>query len=195
MARPRALTFGGSKMPARRKKSIFYTRGFAVFVLVYAALVLTVSGVVLYITPPGRYTNWVDWRVLSITKSGWEAIHINFSLLFVLLLSLHIYFNWRVLKGYLRRGVAWTVRYRWELLAATLLTALVFAGSVLEWPVFSDIVAFGEEIKAQIEGHQIVAIASWQAAAGLLLALLAGWGILIVRSLPLKEEIRGGQGS
>lgn len=180
-------------MSTRRKKSAFYTRGFAVFVLVFTALVLTVSGVVLYIAPAGRYTNWVDWRVLSITKGGWEAIHINFSLLFVILLGLHVYFNWRVLKGYLRRGVAWTVRYRWELLAATVLTALVFAGSVLEWPVFGDIVAFGEAIKAQIEGHQIIAIASWQAAVGFLLALLAGWGLLVVHSLPVKEESRNEQ--
>ncbi len=176
-------------MSARRKKSAFYTRGFTVFVLIFSALALTISGIVLYIAPPGRYTKWVDWRVLSISKDGWEAIHINFSLLFVILLGLHIYYNWRVLKGYLRRGVAWTVRYRWELLAATLVTAVVLAGSLLEWPVFGDIVAFGEEIKAQIEAHQIIAIANWQAAAGLLLALLAGWGLLIVRSLPVEDKV------
>ncbi len=170
-----------------RKKSRFYTRGFAVFVLVFTALVLTLSGIVLYIAPPGRYTNWTDWQVFSITKSGWEAIHINFSLLFVILVSLHIYFNWRVLRGYLRRGIAWTVRYRLELATATALIALVWAGSVLEWPVVGDSATFGETIKAQIEAHQIVTIASWQVLAGLLLAALAGWGLLAVRSLPVKE--------
>ncbi len=176
-------------MTNKRKPSRFYTRGFAVFVLVFIALVLTVSGIVLYIAPPGRYTNWNDWRVFSITKSGWEAIHINFSLLFVILVSLHLYFNWRVLRGYLRRGLAWTVRYRKELLAATALTAAVFAGSVLSWPVFADIVNFGETLKAQIEAQQITAIANWQAAAGLLVAFLAGWGLLAVRSMPVRERV------
>ncbi len=176
-------------MTSKRKQSRFYTRGFAVFVLVFIALVLTVSGVVLYIAPPGRYTNWTDWRVFSITKSGWEAIHINFSLLFIILVSLHIYFNWRVLRGYLRRGLAWTVRYRKELFAAAALTTAVFAGSVLSWPVFADIVDFGETLKAQIEAQQITAIANWQAAVGLLVAFLAGWGLLAVRSMPIKEPV------
>ncbi len=171
----------------KRKKQAFYTRGFAVFVLLFDALVLTVSGTVLYIAPPGRYTNWVDWQVFSITKEGWEAIHINFSILFVLLVLLHVYFNWRVLRGYLRRGVAWTVRYRWELAAAALLTTLFFAGSLLSWPVFGDVVDFGERLKAQIEAQGIQAIANWQAAVGALVALLAAWGLLIVRSLPAKE--------
>ena len=172
----------------RRKKSAFYFRGFAVFMLVLDLLVLTVSGVVLYIAPPGRYTNWVNWQVFSITKEGWEAIHINFSWLFVLIAGLHVYFNWRVIKGYLRRGLAWTIRYRWELAAAALVTALFCAGSLLAWPVFDDVVAFGERLKAQIEAQGIQSIASWQAAAGLLLALLAAWGLLAVRSIPVEGK-------
>ncbi len=175
-------------MANKRKKSVFYTRGFAVFVLIFTALILTVSGAVLYIAPPGRYTNSVDWQVFSIGKEGWEAIHINFSLLFVILVALHIYFNWRVLRGYLRRGIAWTVRYRWELAAATVLTAVILAGSLLDWPVMGDIVAFGETLKAQIEAQRIQAIANWQALAGLLIATLAAWGLLIVRSLPEKAK-------
>jgi len=177
-------------MGAKRKKSAFYTRGFTVFVLFFTTLILAVSGIVLYIAPPGRYTHSVDWRVFSIDKGGWEAIHINFSLLVIILASLHIYFNWRVLRGYLRRGVAWTVRYRWELAAATALTALILAGTLLEWPVLSDIVDFGETLKAQIEAQRILAISNWQALAGLLIALLAAWGLLIVRSLPEKVEAK-----
>ncbi len=171
----------------RRKKQPFYSRGFAVFVLLLDALVLTVSGIVLYIAPPGRYTKWVDWRVFSITKDGWEAIHINFSFLFVLVVLWHVYFNWRVLRGYLRRGVAWTVRYRWELAAAALLTGVVFAGSLLDWPVFGDVVALGERIKAQIEAQGIQAIANARVAIGALVALGAAWGLLAVRSLPTRE--------
>ena len=177
-------------MPPKRKKPFFYTRGFTVFVLLFTALILTLSGIVLYIAPPGRYTHRVNWQVFSIDKGSWEAIHINFSLLVIILASLHIYFNWRVLRGYLRRGVAWTVRYRWELAAATALTALIFAGTLLEWPVLSDIVDFGETIKAQIEAQRILAISSWRALAELLIALLAAWGLLIVRSLPEKAEVK-----
>ena len=171
----------------RRKNTGFYYRGFAVFVLFFDLLVLAVSGVVLYIAPPGRYTNWVDWRVFSMTKSEWEALHINFSWLFVLIASLHIYFNWRVIRGYLRRGVAWTVRYRWELLAAAAITALFAAGSVKAWPVFADVVAFGEQVKGQIEAQGIQSIAGWQVLADVAIALLAAWALAAVRSIPPKE--------
>ena len=174
----------------RKNKQMFYTRGFTVFVLFFTALILTVSGAVLYIAPPGRYTNSVNWQVFSVSKGGWEAIHINFSLLSIILAVLHIYFNWRVLRGYLRRGIAWTVRYRWELAAATALTAIILAGSLLEWPLLRDIANFGETLKAQIEAQRILAISNWQALAGLLIALLAAWGLLIVRSLPEKTKIK-----
>ena len=175
----------------QRKQKGFYFRSFAVFILFFDLLVLTISGVVLYIAPPGRYTNWVNWQVFSVTKAGWEALHINFSWLFVLIASLHIYFNWRVIRGYLRRGVAWTVRYRWELAAAAVVTALFAAGSVWSWPVFADVVAFGEQVKAQIEAQGIQSIASWQVLAGVLVVILAGWALLAIRSLPAARITEG----
>jgi len=177
-------------MSSKRKKSLFYTRSFAVFTLLFTTLIVAVSGIVLYIAPPGRYSHSVDWRVFSVDKESWEAIHINFSLLVIILASLHIYFNWRVLRGYLRRGVAWTVRYRWELAAATVLTALILVGTLLEWPVLSDVVDFGETLKAQIEAQRIQTISNWQALAGLFIALLSFWGLLVVRSLPEKTQVK-----
>ncbi len=176
---------------SRRKKSAFYTRSFAVFLLFFTVLVLAVSGIVLYVAPPGRYANFSGWEVLSIDKSGWEALHTNFSLIFLIIASLHIYFNWKVIRGYLRRGVAWTVRYRLELGAATLTALVVGVGTLKWWPPFGTIMDFGEEMKQYWEAHGVTAVGSPWLVVSLVVAFLAAWGLFVVLKTPESGKQRG----
>ena len=176
-----------AKRTQRRKKA-FYTRSFAVFLLFLTVLMLSVSGLVLYVAPPGRYANFSGWQVLAIDKGGWEAIHTNFSWIFLIIISLHTYFNWRVIRGYLRRGVNWTVRYRRELGAATATTLLVFAGTLRGWPPFSSVMTFGESVKRYWETNGITVIGNPWMVVSLIITLLAGWGLLVMlKARPEKE--------
>ncbi len=171
----------------RRKKSAFYTRSFAVFSMLLTVLILGVSGVVLYVTPPGRYVNFSGWQVLGIDKGGWEALHTNFSWIFLIIVSLHIYFNWRVIKGYLRQGMNWTVRYRLELGAATVVTLLALAGTLMNWPPFGTVMAFGETVKNYWETQGITVIGSPWLVVSLIVAFLAAWGLFVLfKSEPKK---------
>lgn len=175
-------------MVKTRRRSRFYTRSFAVFFMLLNILILGISGVILYVAPPGRYANFVGWQVLGVDKSGWESIHTNFSWVFLLLVSLHLYFNWRVIRGYLKRGLAWTIRYRRELGTATAATILVLAGSLMNWPPFSTIMDFGEEVKRHWETHRITKIGSPWIVVFLLTAFLATWGLLVVLKRPTVRE-------
>ena len=51
--------------------------------------------VILYIVPQGRVAYWADWRLWGLIKSHWGNIHINLVLLFLIAVSLHIYYNWK----------------------------------------------------------------------------------------------------
>ena len=60
-------------------------------------LMLAVTGMVLFIAPPGRVANWTDWSILGLRKSEWGAVHIWFGLLFLAVSVWHLALNWRTM--------------------------------------------------------------------------------------------------
>ena len=64
-------------------------------------LVMAITGIVLYIAPPGRVANWTDWTLLWLTKDQWGAVHISSSLVFVLAGLTHLVMNRKPFFNYL----------------------------------------------------------------------------------------------
>lgn len=117
-------------------------------VLITAAfLILVVSGIILFVSPPGRIANWTNWSLLALTKKEWTALHIWFSALFLAGAVLHVIFNWRPLMGYFKDRLRGTLGFRWEWAVALALCGLVFAGTRLEVAPFSTLLAFNERVK------------------------------------------------
>ena len=129
-------------------KQSFSFRAFTAFLLLWAFVVLLVSGLVLYVAPPGRIANWTDWRLLGLTKGQWESVHTILSLAFVIGAFFHILkFNWKVLLNYLKKKAVSGLRYRRELVTSAVLSVLFLAGSAAEIPPFVQIMDFGEYLK------------------------------------------------
>ena len=63
-----------------RKK--FNWRAFNSLYIVYSFIILSLSGFVLFIAPPGRIANWTNLTIMGFTKHEWQAIHIIFTFLF-----------------------------------------------------------------------------------------------------------------
>jgi hypothetical protein len=124
----------------------FHFRAFISFFVLVSALVITVGGVMLYVSPPGRIANWTDWRILGLTKTQWQEIHTIFALLFVVTAGIHTYLNWRVLLSYLRDRVRGGMRRGRELAAAGLAAVVVFGMTLRDAPPFSSVLAFGERL-------------------------------------------------
>jgi len=109
------------------------------FVSLFAAMLFigaTFSGVLLYAGPAGRTARRLEWDFLGLDRHQWWMVHCVHSLIFCIIIGFHIYFNWRPLLHHAKQTFA---RLRWmqrELLAATLLTALVTAGSAIEFTPF-----------------------------------------------------------
>jgi hypothetical protein len=72
-------------------KNKFSWKAFISFGLTYSFIIIIVSGVMLYMSPPGRYAHWVNWKILGFTKEGWQAIHTVFSYTFVILSIFHLF--------------------------------------------------------------------------------------------------------
>ncbi len=69
----------------------------------FSFLLLALSGIALYFAPQCKVAEFVHWRFLLLGKESWEAIHLSFALLFVVLAPLHLWFNWSAFVSYFRR--------------------------------------------------------------------------------------------
>ncbi len=112
----------------------FDSRAFVAFVVAAAFLVATVTGIVLYVVPQGRVANWVEWRLLGLTKPDWTDVHILLGLVFIVVGIIHLYNNWRPFKHRLAERVKGHVSLRVEV-GATLRRSIVFvAGAIAHLP-------------------------------------------------------------
>ena len=53
------------------KKNKQSTRSLTAFLVTWSFLVLTITGLVLYIVPQGRIAYWVHWSLLGLEKEQW----------------------------------------------------------------------------------------------------------------------------
>jgi hypothetical protein len=127
--------------------SKFHWKVFVSFYVVFSFLALAVSGIVLYVAPPGRIANWSVWRLLLLSKAQWQAVHTIVALAFLVAAGFHIYFNWKVLVAYLKSKLQAGIRMKRELAAASLTGAAILAVSITGVPPFGTVMDVGEEIK------------------------------------------------
>jgi hypothetical protein len=133
------------------KKKPFKWRGVATFMLVMALLVEIVSGIVLYITPPGRYAHWTNWTLWGLSKEGWGAMHTIFGYLLLIIIVGHLYYNWKVIVAFVWSRLRHTFNLKRELAVATVITLAVLLGTVWNVAPFSTVMNFGEKAKRSWE--------------------------------------------
>ena len=128
---------------------LFDWKSFVSFGLFVSFLVISVSGVVLYIAPPGRVARWVDWELWRMSLGEWQALHTNFSYLFILLALVHLCFmNWKVFWSYVKKKAAAGLHRKWEIGAGLLLFVVVFAGTLYKVPPLQTIMDIGGDFSS-----------------------------------------------
>jgi hypothetical protein len=135
------------------EKKGFNLRSFTSFSLVFSTLVMSWSGFILYVAPPGRIANWGTWKLMLFTKTEWQALHTIFSYLFFILVIIHLFFvNWKAFLTYIKSKMKTGLNRKWELLAATIMFAIIFIGTLKSWTPFAPVMSFGEKVKESWEG-------------------------------------------
>ncbi len=130
------------------KNSRINTRSLTSLLLLWMFLVLLVSGVILYIAPPGRIAHWSHWRILGLTKEGWQALHTVSALAFVIGGLFHLLrFNWGAVTSYLSRSRRGHAAFFWSSLGSTLIALAVIVGTLAGIPPFSSVTNLGERAK------------------------------------------------
>lgn len=129
-------------VPAR-----FQWRAFVTLFVTLSFVLLTASGIVLYVAPPGRVAHWSLWTLARLDKEAWQAVHTVFAFLFVLAGAFHLYFNWRIFWSYLRSKLTAGVRMKRELAPATSLVLTIGVLTVADLPPFATVIDLGARAK------------------------------------------------
>lgn len=132
----------------------FNFKAFTSFVIFLAFFFSSVSGIVLYMTPPGRIAHWVDWRLLGLDKEQWGAVHTLFVILMLIAITFHLfYFNWKVFLAYLKKKRQPGLRLKREMISAIIVSLIFLVGTLADLPPFGTVMAVGGDIKDYWDRH------------------------------------------
>jgi hypothetical protein len=122
-------------------------RGLVSFLTLFGFLIMSLTGLVLYVMPVGRVAYWINWEMIGLSKDGWGNIHILSSVLFIVAGGFHIGLNWKSLMNYFRDKIRKTVRLRRELIISSILALWIVVGSIWPFPPLSYLLDFNEWLK------------------------------------------------
>jgi hypothetical protein len=134
----------------------FQWRAFVTLFVTLSFVLIAVSGIVLYVAPPGRVAHWSLWTLGRLDKEAWQSVHTVFAFLFVLAGAFHLYFNWRILWSYLRSKLAAGIRMKRELTLATGLVLAIGALTLADLPPSAAVMDLGERTREawSVEGGE-----------------------------------------
>ncbi len=123
-------------------------RSLTAFLVTWAFVVLTVTGLVLYVVPHGRVAYWIHWSLAGMEKEQWAWVHMMFGGVFIVTGVLHLYFNWKPFKKYFADRIKGHLALKREVFIATALTVAIFIVSALNVPPASWVIDLNSAIKA-----------------------------------------------
>jgi hypothetical protein len=138
-------------------KNTHSTRAFVAFLVTWSFVVLTVTGVVLYVVPQGRVANWTFWSLAGLDKDGWADVHLLFGAVFIVAGALHLYFNWKPFTGYLAQRVRGHLALKRELATSLVAILLLTLGAVFAVPPVSwlfDLNDAAKSVWSRAPGHE-----------------------------------------
>jgi hypothetical protein len=124
-------------------------------VVTISFIVDTISGVILYIAPPGRIAHWTNWTIWGLDKEEWGAIHTIFGYVLLIIVGIHLYYNWKIFWNFIWSKVRKALNLKWELITATVLCLFLFLGTLWNIPPFSSTMDLGEHFKQSWEEAKV----------------------------------------
>lgn len=117
----------------------------------FSFLIMSYTGIILFLSPKGRVANWTNWELFGLDKTQYTHLHVTFMVLFLLGMFFHIYLNWGSLLNYLKNRAKSFSLFTKEFLFALGLNLLFIVGTLYYWAPFEQFLDFQEEVKASWE--------------------------------------------
>lgn len=115
--------------------------------MLLSMLVMSFTGILLFIAPPGRVANWTNWEIFWMSKNLIGEIHSTFMALFIVATILHIFYNLKPMLSYMKNQARQFVLFTKEMIVASVLTFVFLIGTIYQVAPFSTFLDFGDGIK------------------------------------------------
>ena len=126
-------------------------RRFISLTISFSFLVMSYTGIILFLAPKGRVANWTNWELLGLDKTHYTHLHVTFMVLFLFGMIFHIYFNWSSLINYLKNKARTFSLLTKEFLLAFGINVLFVLGTLYYWTPFDQFLDFQDDLKAMWE--------------------------------------------
>jgi len=108
---------------------------------------MAVTGLVLFFTPSCRIARETSWIFWGHDKDQWVAVHVLFSIAFVVASLFHIYLNWTALISYFKTKLQQRFAFRAEWISVLAICSIFYIGTVRKVVPFSSLIAWKETFK------------------------------------------------
>ncbi|MBE0492464.1 MAG: DUF4405 domain-containing protein [Sulfurospirillum sp.] len=126
---------------------MFSLRRFTSLCIAFSFLLVSYTGILLFIVPEGRIAYWINLKLLGLSKNQYGDLHVTFSVLFLVAAFLHLYLNFKPLLAYLKNKQREFTLLSKEFVLAIGLSIFFFVGTVYEAPPFQNFLDFETEVK------------------------------------------------
>lgn len=126
-------------------------RRFTSLSITLSFLIMSYTGIILFLAPKGRVANWTNWQLLGLDKTQYTNLHVTFMVLFLLGIIFHMYLNWSSLLNYLKNRVRTFSLLTKEFLFAFGINLLFVLGTLYYWTPFDQFLDFQDDLKAMWE--------------------------------------------
>lgn len=126
-------------------------RRFTSLCIGFSFLIMSYTGVILFLSPKGRVANWTNWQFLGFDKTQYANLHVTFMVLFLVGVLIHIYLNWIPLFNYLKNKTKAFSLLTKEFLLALGINGLFVIGTLYYWTPFEQFLDFQEALKGSWE--------------------------------------------
>ena len=126
-------------------------RRFTSLLITFSFLVMSYTGILLFISPKGRVANWTNWELFGLDKTQYTNLHVSFMVLFLAGMMFHIFLNWKPLMCYFKDKARNFSLLTKEFLLAFGINALFLVGVLYYWTPFDQFLDFADDVKASWE--------------------------------------------
>ena len=139
------IVFSGVSMMDGQER--FRLRAFVSLLSAFGFLLLAITGIILYVTPPGRIANWTNWTLGGLNKHQWIHLHICFSAVFLIVSVLHVWLNFKALASYFASKAKSALGLRKECILAMAIFGIVIWGALNPFIPFNFLLNLNDRIK------------------------------------------------
>lgn len=115
--------------------------------MLLSMIIMTYTGIILFIAPPGRVANWSNWELFFMSKEEFANLHTTFMFLFVVATIFHVYYNFKPMLSYMKNKAKELVVFTNEMIVAFIITVIFIVGTLVSFPPFSSFLKMGDTLK------------------------------------------------